>query len=147
MLTTYQIINGPNLNLLGVRQPEIYGDKTLHDIEQWLSEKWKQHSVQFLWKQSNHEGDLIDFIHQTLDSDVQGIIINPGAYSHTSLAIADALRAIKIPKIEVHISNVYSRESSRQVLLTAAACDAIMCGPSFIVYNSAAEALRHFYQG
>lgn len=147
MATTYYVINGPNLNLLGIREPEIYGRKTLTDIQLWLSEKWKEFDINFVWKQSNHEGDIIDFIHQTLNSDVQGIIINPGAYSHTSLAIADALRSIKIPKIEVHISNLYKRDVARQRLLTASACDAIMCGPSFIVYNSAVETLRHFYQG
>ena len=146
-MTLYHVINGPNLNLLGTREPEIYGHKSLKDIEAWVAAQWKSEGITFVWKQSNHEGELIDFIHQAIAQGVQGLIINPGAYAHSSLAIADALRILKAPKIEVHISNVFKRDSLRQTLLTASACDSIMSGPSFVVYNCAVQALRHIHQG
>jgi 3-dehydroquinate dehydratase-2 len=106
------VLNGPNLNLLGYREPEIYGHITLADIEKKLQKKAIENHTEVICFQSNHEGALIDFIHQNRQN-VQGIIINAGGYTHTSIAIRDALIAAKLPVIEIHVSNIYQRESFR----------------------------------
>ena len=109
-----QIINGPNLNLLGKRETDIYGNETLDDIKEWIeaSENLEDHSLK--WFQTNHEGEIIDNLHQALENNFDGIIINPGAYTHYSYAIRDAISAIKIDTIEVHLSNIYDREDFRR---------------------------------
>ena len=107
------IINGCNLNLLGTREPEKYGKTTLADVEKQLKLDAQKFGFELQFKQSNHEGELIDFIHG-LRNAVDGIIINPGAFTHTSIALRDALLAVAIPFVEVHISNVYQRETFRQ---------------------------------
>lgn len=107
------IVNGPNLNLLGTRMPEVYGRETLDDIELLLRERAEELGVEVAFAQSNHEGELVDVIQQHRDWD--GIVINAGAYTHTSLAIADAIEAVELPAIEVHLSNVFQREEFRQV--------------------------------
>ncbi len=141
------IVNGPNLNLLGKREPEIYGTKTLLDIEddlrKFAERNLKELNLQLFFFQSNHEGAIIDHLQSLLHRGCDGLIINPGAYSHTSLALQDVLRVLPMLKIEVHLSHLFKRESVRQNLLTASACDSIMCGPSSVVYQSALWALGH----
>ena len=108
------VIHGPNLNLLGVREPEIYGDMTLQDINRGLCKLIENTSVKLDFFQSNAESALIDRIQQAMSDGTNFIIINPAAYTHTSIALRDALAAVKLPFIEVHLSNIYSRESFRQ---------------------------------
>ena len=124
------IINGPNLNLLGLREPDVYGSMTLEEIKDYTNEKLKSEKCRATleWYQSNIEGDLVECIHKAIGSEYDALILNPAAYSHTSVAILDALRMIKIPIIEVHLTNVYSREEFRQTLLTARAASKIMSG-------------------
>ncbi|MEL7149510.1 MAG: type II 3-dehydroquinate dehydratase [Pseudomonadota bacterium] len=112
MSKTILILNGPNLNLLGKRQPEIYGSATLADVERMCSGAADAFGASVVMKQSNHEGELVDWIHDARDS-ADAIAINPGAYSHTSVAILDALNMFDGPVIEVHISNIHARESFR----------------------------------
>lgn len=112
------IINGPNLNLLGTREPEIYGTTTLKDIETELKNKAEKLNVEIECFQSNHEGEIVDKIHSAKNN-FDAIIINPAAYTHTSVAIRDAFASVEIPAIEVHISNVYSREEFRHNSLIA----------------------------
>ncbi|TVQ46919.1 MAG: type II 3-dehydroquinate dehydratase [Gloeocapsa sp. DLM2.Bin57] len=106
------VLHGPNLNLLGYREPGIYGSLTLNQINLLLEEEAKRLQVELFCLQSNHEGVLIDAIHQAIDK-YQGIVINPGAYTHTSVAIRDAIAGVKIPTVEVHLSNIHQRESFR----------------------------------
>ncbi|GAX90896.1 type II 3-dehydroquinate dehydratase [Effusibacillus lacus] len=112
------VIHGPNLNLLGKREPEIYGTTTLADINRQLSELAKQYSVELDFIQSNHEGEIIDRIHTARES-ADGILINPGAYTHYSIAIRDALSAVSIPAVEVHLSNIHAREEFRKQSVVA----------------------------
>ena len=112
-MTKILLINGPNLNLLGTREPEVYGATTLNDIERELKAQAKAAGAKLLTFQSNHEGALVDRIHQAHDEGVAWIIINPGAYTHTSIALRDAFTGTAIPFIEVHISNVHAREPFR----------------------------------
>jgi 3-dehydroquinate dehydratase-2 len=132
------IINGPNLNLLGVREKGIYGDSSFESYYQTLKARYPQ--VEFDYFQSNHEGALIDEIHRQ-GFDVDGIVLNAGAYTHTSIAIADAIRAVKSPVVEVHISNVHSRESYRHVSMIAPACKGVIAGFGLDSYRLAVEAL------
>ena len=121
------LVNGPNLNLLGTRQPEIYGSTTLAQIEQQVSEAAAAHGLQVRAVQSNHEGVLIDAIH-TARADCAGIIINPGAYSHTSVAIADALTGVDLPVVEVHLSNIHRREAFRHHSYVSAVAEVVIAG-------------------
>ncbi len=107
------LINGPNLNLLGTREPEIYGNKTLNDIEQDLTKTAESKRTSLECFQSNHEGEIVDKIHDSVNS-VQGILINAGAFTHTSISIRDALIGSKIPFVELHISNIFNREDFRK---------------------------------
>ena len=132
------IIYGPNLNLLGVREKGIYGDSSFESYYQTLKARYPQ--VEFDYFQSNHEGALIDEIHRQ-GFDVDGIVLNAGAYTHTSIAIADAIRAVKSPVVEVHISNVHSRESYRHVSMIAPACKGVIAGFGLDSYRLAVEAL------
>ena len=132
------IINGPNLNLLGVREKGIYGDSSFESYYQTLKARYPQ--VEFDYFQSNHEGALIDEIHRQ-GFDVDGIVLNAGAYTHTSIAIADAIRAVKSPVVEVHISNVHARESFRHVSMIASACKGVICGLGLNSYRLALEDL------
>ena len=124
------IINGPNLNLLGLREPDIYGPMTLEDIKNYTENKLKseKQNVELEWYQSNIEGELVESIQKAIHTEYDALIVNPAAYSHTSVAMLDALRMIKVPIIEVHLTNVYSREEFRQTLLTARAASKIMSG-------------------
>lgn len=133
------IINGPNLNFLGIREPEIYGDATLETLIISLQNSFE--NIEFLFFQSNHEGELIDALQQCHYDRYDGIVINPGAYSHTSIALADALKSIDLPKIEVHISNISARESYRQHSLTAANCQGVISGLGLQGYHLAVQFL------
>ena len=115
------VINGPNLNLLGVREPDVYGSETLADIENWLNEQPEADGHYITWFQSNHEGAIIDQLHSTIKK-VDGIIINPGAFTHYSYAIRDALTAIDVPTVEVHLSNIYQREEFRKISVIKDVC-------------------------
>ena len=115
------VINGPNLNLLGVREPDIYGIETLEDIQHWLDRQPDANSHDITWFQSNHEGDLIDQI-QTTISLYDGIIINPGALTHYSFAIRDAIASVNTPTVEVHLSDINSREEFRRVSVIKDEC-------------------------
>ena len=134
------IINGPNLDRLGIREPDIYGDQTLTDLENLLSEEAESLGVQVQFYQSNHEGFIIDEIGEYSDSEVFGLILNPGALTHTSLALRDAIAGSDLPAIEVHISNIYRREDIRQHSLTAPACIGVISGLGF---DSYVAPLRH----
>ena len=123
----FLIINGPNLNMLGQREPEVYGSETLDDIKKFTEAKL-QGQAALEWFQTNVEGELVNRIQQAHSQHYDALIINPGGYSHTSVAIHDALKILKIPVIEVHLSQVYKREEFRHTLLTAKAATAIMGG-------------------
>ena len=133
-----QIINGPNINLLGKREPSIYGSVTFEDYLVELRKKYTD--IQIDYFQSNIEGELIDKIQQT-GLDVDGIILNAGAYTHTSIALQDAIRSVTSPVIEVHISNVHAREAFRHVSMIACACKGVICGFGLNSYRLALEAL------
>ncbi len=122
------IINGPNLQLLGLREPGIYGKTTLEDINGHLRSVADLLEVNISFFQSNHEGDIVDKIGGCLTDGTDGIVINPAAYTHSSIAIHDALKAVSLPAIEVHISNISSRESFRNHSMTAPACLGIIAG-------------------
>lgn len=136
-MLTIGVINGPNLNLLGIREPHIYGNQTLQDINTALVSSHPD--VHFEFYQSNVEGELINYLQQHRDT-FQAYIINPGGYSHTSIAIADCLACIEIPVIEVHISNIHSRDRSHTV--TGAQTQGVITGFGALGYQLAAEALK-----
>jgi 3-dehydroquinate dehydratase II len=125
---TIYVLNGPNLNLLGTREPETYGHATLADVEKLCAETAARFGLTAFCRQSNREGELVDFIHEAHAKKVAGIIINAGAYSHTSIALHDALVAVKIPTVEVHISNIHARENFRHHSFTAEAAFALLSG-------------------
>lgn len=133
------ILNGPNLNRLGKREPHIYGTATLKDLETMVRREARQLGVQVSFFQSNHEGALIDRIHALADAGTQGLIVNFGAYSHTSIALHDAIKSVSLPAIEVHISDIKRREKFRRHSMTAAACIGMVSGKGLPGY---VEALR-----
>lgn len=139
------MLNGPNLNLLGSREPGVYGSETLADIENKVKQLADDHGFGFQSFQSNHEGELIDAIHQARES-VTGIIFNPGAYTHTSIALRDAIAGVDIPVIEVHISNVHQRESFRHTSLIAPVTIGQIVGLGTFGYSLAALALIDHYR-
>ncbi|MEE9243050.1 MAG: type II 3-dehydroquinate dehydratase [Mycobacterium sp.] len=134
------LVNGPNLNLLGTRQPEVYGSATLAEIEARVSAVAAESGLQVRSMQSNHEGVLVDAIHSARP-DCAGIIINPAAYSHTSVAIADALRSIGLPIVEVHLSNIHAREEFRHHSYVSAVADAVVAGAGPLGYDLAVRYL------
>jgi 3-dehydroquinate dehydratase-2 len=134
------LVNGPNLNLLGTRQPEVYGSATLAEIEARVSAVAAESGLQVRSMQSNHEGELVDAIHSARP-DCAGIIINPAAYSHTSVAIADALRSIGLPIVEVHLSNIHAREEFRHHSYVSAVADAVVAGAGPLGYDLAVRYL------
>ena len=133
------IINGPNLNLLGTREPQHYGTGTMDSVLDALKSQYPD--VQFDYYQSNVEGFLIDRLHKTLEEPCDGVVLNAGAYTHTSVARRDAIAAIKVPVVEVHISNVHSREEFRQRSLISAVCKGVIGGFGLDSYRLGVEAL------
>jgi 3-dehydroquinate dehydratase II len=138
---TIYVLNGPNLNMLGTREPETYGHAKLADVELLCAKTAAQFGLKADCKQSNHEGELIDFIHEAHARKVAGIVINAGGYSHTSIALHDALVAVKIPAVEVHISNIHARESFRHHSFTAMAAFATLTGFGIDGYRLAISGL------
>ena len=138
------VINGPNMNLLGLREPDIYGRQTYADLVDTLNRRADELDVELAFIQSNHEGDLVDAIQEAYP-DTDGIIINPAAYTHTSVAILDAVKAVGIPTVEVHMSDVTSRDEFRQVSYIRQACIATFMGEGFGSYIDALELLKSRY--
>jgi 3-dehydroquinate dehydratase-2 len=134
------VLNGPNLNLLGAREPEIYGTGTLDDLETLCAETAEGLGIGVEFRQTNLEGELISWIHEARTR-AAGLIINPAAYSHTSIAIMDALAALDIPIIEVHLSNIHKREAFRHQSYVSQAADGVICGLGFAGYRLALIAL------
>jgi 3-dehydroquinate dehydratase-2 len=134
------VLHGPNLNLLGTRQPEVYGRMTLDEINHRLVDEAKQAGVELRCLQSNHEGALIDAL-QEARAWANGVIFNPGGYTHTSVALRDAIAAIEIPVIEVHLSNVYAREEFRHTSMISAVCKGKIVGLGWLSYRLGLRAL------
>ena len=137
----FLILNGPNINLLGLREPGIYGAETYQDLVEKVTAFCAARDVEVSFFQSNHEGDLVDAIQRAYYEQVDGIIFNPAAYTHTSVALLDALKAVKIPTVEVHISKVEEREDFRQVSYVRAACVNTITGQGLEGYCQAAAYL------
>lgn len=147
MAKTVFILNGPNLNALGKREPGIYGAQTLATIEDACAKKAGALGFDIVFRQSNHEGDLVDWVHEAGEK-AAGIVINPGAYGHTSIALHDAVLAVRpLPVVEVHISNIHARESFRHVSMIAPAATGMICGLGAFGYVLALDALAARVQG
>jgi 3-dehydroquinate dehydratase-2 len=128
MANTIYVLNGPNLNLLGTREPETYGRAALADVEQLCREAGKRFDIAIEFRQSNHEGAIIDWIQEAARNKAIGVVINPAGYTTTSVAILDAILAVKIPVIEVHISNIHARESFRHHSYISRVARGVICG-------------------
>ena len=139
------IINGPNLNLLGKREPEIYGNSTLEDINKEIQKYASEHDMEINFFQSNIEGEIVTKIQECQNS--HGLIINAAAFTHTSVAILDALKSLNIPKIEVHISNIYKREEFRHKSLISQSVNGIICGFGINGYKLAIEGMKKILNG
>lgn len=138
---TIYVLNGPNLNLLGTREPEKYGHAKLADVEKLCAATAAQFGLQAVCRQSNREGELIDFIHEAHTKNAAGIVINAGGYSHTSIALHDALVAVQIPTVEVHVTNIHARETFRHHSFTAMAAFATLAGFGIDGYRLAISGL------
>lgn len=136
------VLHGPNLNLLGQREPEVYGTDTLADVDAQLESLAQELGVQVACRQSNHEGELIDWLHEARER-FDGVLINPGGYTHTSVALRDAIASIDKPCVEVHLSNVYKREAFRHRSLTAPVCIGSIMGFGLQSYLLGLRALAH----
>lgn len=134
------VLNGPNLNLLGQREPALYGKASLAELDALCEEQAQALGLKVICRQSNHEGDLIDWVHEARES-ASGVLINAGGYSHTSVALLDALRALEKPVIEVHLSNIFQRESYRHVSLVSLAAQGVIAGLGLIGYQAGLIAL------
>jgi 3-dehydroquinate dehydratase II len=141
MAKTVYVLNGPNLNLLGSREPEIYGRGTLADAEKLCRASAKQHGLAVEFRQSNHEGEIIDWIQEARAEKAAGVVINPAGYGHTSVAILDALAALEAPIIEVHVSNIHARESFRRRTYVSQIARAVLCGFGIHGYALAIDGL------
>lgn len=137
------VINGPNLNMLGIREPALYGSGTYDALCRQIKSYCDKKSIGVEFFQSNHEGDLVDAIQKAYFDGVDGIVINPGAYTHTSIALLDAVKSVSIPTVEVHISKVEEREAFRQVSYIRAACIATITGKGFAGYLEAIDLLEN----
>ncbi len=137
---TIFVLNGPNLNLLGTREPEIYGRASLDDIRKALEAAAQKRGRTLDFRQSNHEGDLVDWVQEAREK-AAGLLLNPGAYTHTSVAIHDALKAVPVPKIEIHLSNIHAREAFRRHSYISPAVDGVICGLGAAGYLTALDAL------
>jgi 3-dehydroquinate dehydratase-2 len=141
------IINGPNLNMLGIREPDIYGKESFPALENFIMECCNSEGIEPVLFQSNHEGTLVDRIQQAYYEKIDGIVINPAAYTHTSVAILDALKAVQIPAVEVHLSDVSARESFRQISYAGMACVKSFIGLGFEGYRQAILYLKDYLSG
>lgn len=146
MTDTVFVLNGPNLNLLGTREPRIYGSQTLADIGAMLEQRAKALKLKLDVRQSNHEGDLVDWLHEAL-AKASAVIINAGGYAHSSVAIRDAVAALPIPVIEVHLSNVYAREHFRRQSMIAQVARGSIAGLGPLGYVLALDAAAHLCKG
>ncbi len=137
------VLNGPNLNLLGTRETAVYGSATLADVEAACRQAAKSHSADVDFRQSNHEGELIDWLHEAgrTGGETLGVVLNAGAYTHTSVALGDAIKAIAVPVIEVHLSNVHARETFRHHSFLSPACAGIVVGFGVAGYALAIDGL------
>lgn len=135
------VINGPNLNMLGIREPELYGREDYAALCGYIMAAAKELGAEAELYQSNHEGDIVDRIQRAYYEKIDGIVINPAAYTHTSVAVPDALKAVSIPAVEVHLTDIYSREEFRRVSYTSPACIATIAGKGFAGYREAMELL------
>ena len=136
------IINGPNLNLLGIREPDVYGKNTYNDLVNIVTDHAKRNNINIVIKQSNHEGQIIDFLHEAYFNKVDGIILNAGAYTHYSYAIHDAISSINIPTVEVHLSDITKRESFRQLSVIKDVCVTSIMGKGINSYIEALDYLK-----
>ena len=143
------VINGPNLNMLGIREKNIYGTFTYEDLCKYIETypNYKEKDIDFTFLQTNHEGEIVDFIHKAYTEKYDGIVLNAGGYTHTSVAIHDAIKAVSIPTVEVHISNIYAREEFRKVCMTSSACVGQITGLGKLGYVLAVEFLLQNTQG
>lgn len=137
------VINGPNINMLGIREPEIYGRATYEDLLREITDYCKGNHIDVSFFQSNHEGELVDAIQKAYSDKVDGIVINPAAYTHTSVALLDAVKAVGIPTVEVHISDPDTREDFRHISYIRKACCKTIAGHGFKGYLMAMEALQN----
>ena len=149
-MKTALVLNGPNLNLLGTREPAVYGAQTLVDVETLCRAACEMHGLALDFRQSNHEGELIDWIHAAgraqAEGALAGVVLNAGAYTHTSIALHDAIRAISKPVIELHLSNIHAREEFRHKTWTAPAVKGIICGFGAHSYILALQAAKELIQ-
>lgn len=147
-MKTVFVLNGPNLNLLGTREPTVYGAQTLADVEQLCQQACARHGFALQFRQSNHEGDLVDWIHEAgrllAEGRLAGVVLNAGAYTHTSVALLDAIKGTGVPLIELHISNVHARESFRHHSYISPVARAVMCGFGVAGYGLAIDALAQW---
>ena len=141
----FLVLNGPNLNLLGLREPEMYGNETYEDLVRFIKEAAEAEGVEAEVRQSNYEGALVDAIQEAMGV-YDGIVINPAAYTHTSVAILDALRAVPVPAVEVHLTDISKREPFRQISYAGMACRASFIGEGFAGYRSAIRFLRQYLE-
>ena len=146
-MTTVYVLNGPNLNLLGLRDPNTYGTQTLADVQERCEVVAKEAGLELVFRQSNHEGELIDWLHEAgravADGASAGVVLNAGAYTHTSVGLADAISGAFVPTIEVHISNVHARESFRHHSYISPVAAGIIVGLGTYGYDAAIQALAH----
>ena len=136
------VLNGPNLNMLGIREKQIYGTQTYEDLKEMIDTYCQREQIEVEIFQSNHEGALVDRIQQTYFDGTHAIVINPAAYTHTSVAILDALKAVQLPAVEVHLSDVSSREAFRQISYAGMACEKTIMGKGFAGYLEALKYLK-----
>lgn len=141
------IINGPNLNMLGIREPEHYGNMTYSGLVEMIKEYCDKRGIEAVFCQSNHEGVLVDKIQEAYFEGADGIVINPGAYTHTSIALLDAVKSTRLPTVEVHISRLDEREAFRQISYIRAACIKTVSGHGTDGYLEAIDALREYVGG
>ena len=136
------VLNGPNINLTGIREPEVYGRRSFADLEQLIRDAAAQLGIEVQLLQSNHEGVLIDAIQQAWRDGLDGIVLNPGGYTHTSVALHDAIASVPLPTVEVHMSNIQAREGYRHTSVTAPACKGQIAGFGFDTYLLGLQALQ-----
>ncbi|MDR2298447.1 MAG: type II 3-dehydroquinate dehydratase [Comamonas sp.] len=147
-MKTVYVLNGPNLNLLGMREPAIYGSATLEDVKKLCEATCARHGLALEFRQTNHEGELVDWVHEAgrvhAKGELAAVVMNAAAYTHTSVAILDAVKGTGVPLLELHISNVHARESFRHHSYLSAAARAVMCGFGVAGYGLAIEAVAQW---